>query len=649
MAIADEWAGESARCPACTQGFVVPIPESALETPTEPPAQAPITKCARCNAELATGTTICPHCHTDTSTGRRLPWLARLRRAPLRTGVPWLLAAVATVITLSFAISTYRHWQKDPSPRSPAATAPAKPLRAWADELLQTSDEAIRRKRFDQLAHAGPGAPAAIYHALTTAWPPDSDDARQLRSIRSAFRLLGRLAEGLRTQAETGPAPLPRMLELLTRAEAFPGLRAEARRTRARLGDETVAETLLAQWREECRTVAFFEHYATFIPDNDAALQLIERAQRAQLDASTNALRVLQQRQPSTRILTRASEYYWTTWSWLGQERGEAFAAELFSLAKPPPPAGEQRQLDFDEEKEAIRAARRALEAVSAHDSVLASAAAALTMLQYAPQYRSARQRIVRRIAEEFANASTDAQQRLTWALAELTGRQFGDTTGASHPADVRREDIRQVLRWAGVSEPPRSNDLPPPIWTYRVVTPDRQREFALLADFRQGDPPAIDALPRWFAADLGFTPRIERLLDPRHRDPHPGSLAAAMIIAAQTDSTDQVNTLSIWAESSDQSPWLRTLARTVCAVLDAPAARAGAAWPTPEDVSTFAALPTDAPQWRYFAWAIHAGGDTLRNRVQNLPEDGPAGRARDKLLRALRAVQPLPQTTRTR
>ena len=77
----DETVGQRKLCPACGEVIDVPLP---VEEVAEGPADVG-TKCPRCGAGVAPGTSACRKCHTNIVTGQRLPLPQRLP-GPHRTG-----------------------------------------------------------------------------------------------------------------------------------------------------------------------------------------------------------------------------------------------------------------------------------------------------------------------------------------------------------------------------------------------------------------------------------------------------------------------------------------------------------------------------------------------------------------------------------
>ncbi len=267
---------------------------------------------------------------------------------------------------------------------------------------------------------------------------------------------------------------------------------------------------------------------------------------------------------PESNVLGQVLALYWRSWGWLGQQRDERSASEIFDCAKLPGAAGE-------DVKESVRAARRSLEASSASQPEI-TAAALLVLTNEAPQYESLRREMQKRLVEALPTASPAIQQRLTWTVARTAG---GPVAGAlRHPADVDSTTVRAVIDWARgagvatVTTPPHPSRATPPVPTLRVCSVRRQHQDALLPNLRSPDWDASRAaLREWLAADLGYPPATQALLAPETADRSPPALAAALTLAGRYGGSAERARLQTWRESADQPPWVRDLASTALAM----------------------------------------------------------------------------------
>ncbi|MGD8452393.1 MAG: zinc ribbon domain-containing protein [Phycisphaerae bacterium] len=614
----DATAGEEKLCPACEHAFTVPLPRDLKIEASTTKVGVP---CPRCSADVAPGTTICPRCATVLATGRRLPWHRRLRRVSGRT---WLIsAAIVLVVALGTHIGVQIYRAKTvpegapslayvPPPRIPLAAA------SLAARLLDAKNTDERQEAHDRLLLGGAQeldrVAAAVADELQRTLAGDTHRAVSAANQRVAIELLGRAARN-------DPQALVLYGPVLDTCTHHDALQETAWRVRAALGDKEAFTHVRPLWRRDVRRWLFLARLAELTPEQYAApAQYALRQTRREKDRTAEALRGLGRHDPDA-VLGNLMDTYWESWSWLGQQRGARVAAELFDLARPTAPTGTG---DFEAEKTAIRAARDTLLRASQWPAPTARAAAGIVLALGAPQYRSARERVADTLPASLPDIPPAAQQCVTWALARLTGRQFGGTTQHTMPQDVTRDDVVAVLHWAQTRGLVDSGELkvpadryPQPIeLTCRVVPAERQLERELLRKLREGWPAADDALDQWRAASLGCTSAVVELLNPGERAPDYPALAAALVIAAQSDQPDVRRRLTLWREATDQPAWVRELAYAALGAQDARHGTWDSGWPAKLDPAPYTQLDGPGPRWRHFGFILATGGTNMLERL---------------------------------
>ena len=622
LLVEDEKAGRDTHCPACKQTIAVPMP--VRETPS--PVDVAL-HCPRCERAIAPGTSYCPHCARDLASGKRLPLGRRLRLVPLRTWTVLVVGVVGAGLLAFVGINVYRDVAEKPDrplpQRSESAHEPVVSSAEAARRLLAAETPKERLAAVDALTQVGSGALPAVAAALQSSLG-DVADPQKKRNQRTALELLARSGD-------------KRWRTVMEQCRRHGALREDALYGSAMLGDVDVLEDLTALWLRELRRRVFFASVARRAPGGvEGAAQAALSGATARTERFSKALRHLR-RDHDVRVLGGLGEAYWETWSWLGQSRDQAAALELFDIAKP------AAATDSEEIMEHIRAARRALERVSQEGAPVARATAGLVLAQCAPQYESVRRRIIATLATILPECEPREQQRLTWALAKLTGLTFGEVNADDEPADVGRDDVRAVLKWARDSQTatPGSCKTPStaypqrPILVRRVVTPQRQLERDLWQQFRAGWASMDAALERWLAAELGCTPRVLTRLDPGQREPDYATLAVAMILVAETDEQAARARLELWHEATDQPAWVREMAYLVLGCLDARTGRWRSGWPAELNARVYAALDRGTPGWQHFGRILAAGGSVMRARLERVRPASLPGQLRAKLLAA--------------
>jgi len=629
----DETAGQLKLCPSCGRPITVPMPVRA-DTERVEVAQ----DCPRCGHKVAPGTAYCPKCWTELATGKRLPFGQRLRRMPFRVWATGLVAAIGILLIILVAANLLRTYAKRPSARgSRAVGAVQVDVEKLAREFLNAGPDAptdaLRRKLL-QTEHAGLVPLAdALRDSLSDGSADSTVAGRQCAAIELLVRLDSlpvRSAGG----ADVGAAAVAHAasarahaVAVLAECQRSPALCEAALLARGRLGDSAARDDLLAAWRRHLSRALFFQRLADVISGERAAgAQAFARHAQLSLDEIVDALRALVV-SGDERTLPAACESYWQSWGWLGQRRGESVLAALFELAKPSPRSAlRPDSADTPAAVQAVRAARRALEAAAETGSAASTAAVGLVLLHAAPQYQSARQRVVARLAAALPDATPLDQQRSTWTLACLLNRQFAGVTENSSPADVDRDAVAAALSWARqngmIAETAggklRSDYPRPPALTYRVVTPQRQLEAELLTEMA-GWESLEGALDRWDAAGLDCTPRIVALLDPGQHDPVPSVLAGVLVIAAESGGPELRRNVELWTQAHDQPVELRGLAHLAAGALAARTGGVDPDWSARMPAGAFSEAASAASIWQCFVRALSAGGEPLRQRWRNV------------------------------
>ncbi len=615
----DDTAGEQKLCPACEKVFTVPIPEREAEAIAAGPRDV-ARECPVCHRDVAHGASYCPHCWHDLATGRRLPLGRRLRLISIRT---WTIAAMsAAALGIAAFSGAFYYLHTQPGPVVVEAADEARPRRDLARDvqrLLSSQDAGERAASLRELVQAGSEAHPLLAAALTI-----SLDERM-----TPWRVAGQLAAIDLLSHSADERWMPALRECL-KQEA---LRDAAMHGLARLGDSSVAERLCAAWNAALKRELFLAGIAAVStgPQAAAAERLLDSARRRTI-AYSDSLRQIASRDDGGSVMERLAAGYWASWTWLGQVQGERYAVALFAVAQPP----SEVRMDFEEVKQAIRGARRALDSVAHSGTPLARAAAALTLDQCVPQYRSARGRALTQVAHALGESEGLDQQRLTWALARLSGRTFGQLTGRDHPLDVQPADVAAALAWAESfegaprREPPRGGLAAAPRVARRVLSADRQLETELLALLGQGWGQSDLAAERWLLAGLPFTPRLEALLSPSQSEFDRAALLGVMQIAAHRRAIEARRALELWRDAAEQPVWIRGFAALTLLAIDGLPRRG--AWPEIFRDPAFAQqLDRGRPGWVHLARVLSAGGEDLLLRLRNdrdasLP---PAMRAR--------------------
>lgn len=581
------------------------------------------TKCVRCRAELAPGTAVCPRCATNQASGERLSLAARLRRLSVRM---WTIAASSALLiglTVWVGVEAWRNWSGKPiesvvSEPSPTAGRPR--LDGLVQRLFAARSLAERKQAADAITEQGAAGVAPMLERLARV-PVTERDPQAIFNAARTIDLVANLG---------GPASAAALRDL----QRHPALKEHVIRARAMLADATVSAEAAALWSDLARRRMFFERLAKLAPAEAASADrtAVGRAAEA-ADRQAEGLHVLAQL-PESTIVGTLLETLFLSWSWLGQQRDERYSTQIWDAAKPP------RDADADF-RHRVRAARRVLDRTSQTATAGTRAAAGIVLANSGPQYETLRKEIVSTLAGQLSDCPPIDQQRVTWTLARLAGQRFGDLSDRSAPQDVDRTTVVAALDWArtsGIANPPplrtaRESYPPPPVPALRVITAERQLEYALLREIDAGWPTAERAADRWVTARLGLTPRLNERLDPAQHEPNLAAVAAAMVIAADSNAMAARTRIEMWSKTADQPAWLRGFAGTALAALDARAGRSVENWPTDLSPQVFE-FALDRPSARLWGRLISAGGPGLLDRLRKERRALPLP-IRDTLLKA--------------
>jgi predicted Zn finger-like uncharacterized protein len=627
LVVEDQAAGLDRPCPRCGETFNVPVPISERSVTGGQPAAEVAAKCPKCGAPIAPGTPFCKKCFRDVRTGKRIPLGRRLRHLSSVSVVVLILIVVGLPVTVVVGYNIYRDRFAERDTPLPVfrPTPPAElPSAEWARALLAARSAAGRAAALHDLNQAGPRAIDDLAAALQEPPPLGVSAGEHRLNRRTALRFLG-------THGDEHTA------KFIAEATWAPELRDQTLLARGRLGDEAVLGELAAQWANALRADAFLSAAmaAGGGQSGPAAAAALRRSQERLKDLG-DALRRF-----GRAGFEQAAPCYWESWSWLGPPGRDDAAEALYELAKPPV-AG---TTSIGEVVEDIRAARDLMEAVAADGPPPVRPVAAVLLVKFSPQYRSTVGRVTTSLAETLRDATPIEQQRLTWALARVTGRRFGAIDEDASPMMVCKADVVSALQWIRESRlaqpaPLRTHEgsYPgPPALARRIVPVARQAERDLLGELTATWSAAREAIDRWLAFGVGCTPRLRQLLDPAQRSPNYPALAAAMTLAAEYNETSWRGQLTIWREARDQPAWVRSLAFTALAALDARNREPIGRWP--EGLELPPAGQRDGPSREDFARVIATGGEALVDRLaENRPLTlGEAEHAR--LVEAARAA----------
>ncbi|GMU81097.1 MAG: hypothetical protein AMXMBFR47_09680 [Planctomycetota bacterium] len=602
----DAHTGTPTTCMNCGGGFKVPErPSPAIPAaPSIPPARL-VSACPRCRADIAPGTLVCPRCLTDVRSGKRLSFTERAKRLSVKTWVVTLLSLVGVAVVTASLIEWRRLHRPEPIVgdihAAPTANEPREVTAAR--DLLNARDAAARRTAVDALLRIGEAAYPTLAAALTRLGRPGADP-QATRTLIAAIDLLARSGDR-------------RYLDSIRPLAEFEPLRSAVLRARGMLGDLDAAPEVVAAWTRQLRRRLFFDRLADVSPPSDQALTAIVVRERREYERWAEAVRRLSVVDDS-RIVESMLDSYWDSWNWLGQPRDERFVAELWEAAKPPT----DQDLQFHHR---IRAARRVLDRTSRSGSASARAAAGLVLRQAGPQFEALRKEIIDAIAAGLGAGTPLEQQRGVWALGRLAAQNFRGLAPDSSPSDVTGETVAAAVEWsrsvgvggAAVSVPPAAAYVPPPLIARRVITPRRQLERALLSDLERDWPSAARAVAEWEAAGLGFTPGIAGLLDARQRAPRYSALVGAMCVAVSCNARAAEADLRLWTESSDQPGWVRGLAYTAIAALEARAGRPTPGWPGGLTNDMLGDLDLGPPGLGPWAELVALGGEKMLNTLR--------------------------------
>ncbi len=618
--VPDDAAGEQRACAACGQFLTVPLPRRAVEGEAAPTELAD--RCPRCGAKAAPGTTRCQRCLTDLVSGARPSWRERLRFMGLAARLGWAVAALGAVALLLVGVNLFL--QRDTRPAEVASTLAPPPREDrsaaaanWAGVLLAARSAAERDAAARELVKRMPEAGAALADAIGASLAKASP--RQRPNQLAAIDLLG-------------GAPAAAALPVLERCGQVAALRARAARSRGRLGDARIVGELVAQWTGRVRAALFAARLQSLVADVDA--EAVRTYQR-EAEADGAALSAL-----GLPAIERCAAGFWDSWKWLGQERGEGYAAAVFYAARPRAAGGADTPAALTGE---IRGARDRIIEVAMQAPPAVRAAAGVILTLSAPQYESARERIVALLARELAAENPAALAETIIAIAVLSGRPFAGASQNSSPADVDAAAVAAARAWAAeaglIAPRPGSaaRELLPerPRLVRRVVPVRSQREAEFLGRVATDWNGARDAVAAWLASELGLTPRARRLFDVRQHDAPPHALAAGITLAGALGDGPAETQLALWCDAADQPAWVRNLARTALACAQARRGAASGAWPGNLEIAALQASDRAEPGLWFIGRLIAAGGERLRSRLSEEAAPGIPAAVRARLSRA--------------
>lgn len=603
LIVADEAAGGVSFCEYCKRGFTVPIPPR--NAPDRAASETAGSTCPRCRFVLAPGARICSRCKTDMETRRRPPLWRRIRWDAPRT---WLVMfGTLFGLVLCFVAASYYFYNfYRPSSHPVAAFEPhVREQRSGKEEaqsLFLARTPAERTDAAARLRRIGHDAAAELAAGLLSNLEDSRSSAIALQNQRTAVRLLGEIG---------GPS----QFEPLERAQRVAALRDDAVCSRAMLGDSRVVREAASVWKTQLQRVLFAVRLVYLqSTESSTGRDAWYRAEWEAFQRYTDALRKL-----GPAGIEAAAEAYWDSWSWLGQNRGEGFSTALFELAKPR--RGDALILSFatqDEAREDVRAARRMIDDIAQRAAPSVHAALILTLGHCTPQYQRLRERHVAALAERLGGCAALEQQRLAWAIAALTGREFLNFSKTAHPSEAQPDVAAAIVNWARTADPSSAPaelirhpayETPPKL-TRRIVSPQQQHRRALLPRFSASFAEAEAAANEWIEAQLGYSPAIAALLSPSRTATNESELMAALLVAADAGHADALPLLQAWRIAPDQPRWVRQLAGIACAAY---AVRGGVAvdWPADGELDP-PDIRSDGPGWSVFGEIIACGGPRM-------------------------------------
>lgn len=583
--------------------FSVPLPRSVAEEP-HISIVATLPTCPRCGTEVTATATYCHKCHTDLTTGRRLPLKQRLRLLSWRSRVIAGVGLAAVLLAAFFAVQLYRIRSR-PAGEGFSATSPREiAAEELARKLLSANNPAERLAALDALRGLEARAASALVAALGASLTETTPGPQAANNRIAAIDLLAR-------SGEAHASAVPQWLELLERCQKDPALSEAAIRARALLGDSRVANELGDIWFDHLqRELAFSRIMRVAGSADQPAASFVLRHAAADVKRAAEGLRALA-RNEQTPVFEHLAEAYWQSWAWLGQARGDRLAEAVFELAKPAGQTLASKSGDAQQPGDVLKR-------VAERGSPAARAAVGLILEPRGPQYKTLCQNIAGTLANLLPDCAPVDQQRLTWAIARLRGKLFGNES-RNDPREVTAEELRAALEWAHPGTPAvlKGPFSEPPLLAYRVTTAARQLERDLLRELERGWPATNAVLVQWRTAELGCTPRVWALLDPGRRRPDYAGLTAAMIIVAETQEQSARPLLELWREASDRPAWVRALAYTVLGSLDGQRGRWDSGWPAGLDLGNTAVLDAGQPGWEHFGRVLAAGGPAMLRRLR--------------------------------
>lgn len=622
--------GEQRLCPACNSVLTVPIPVRA-----QGPQRAEVRRCVKCQTEIGYSSAYCQKCYTDQRSGQKLTLMRRLALGSLSA---WGIAAgvlilVAVVAGVGYGYYAAMHRETIARHEPP----PPKVIDAemLATRLFAAQTPAERKDARFELEQAGSVAVGALVNEVRRSLA-EGTKASTINSQRTALEVL----TAIRAESALGDSELG----VLKSAGQVMPLHGASIRARAVQGDVDARTEILELWLRQSESLAAVDRLIELTPP--AALHQLPAFREAlygEWSLTTTILKRIVERR-DWPVLEPIGDAYWKSWSWLGQTHGEYLSRRIFELAKPANVSDASgSQLGFNAEE--IRGGRRAIQQMSDGGSAAAQAAAMVVLFENTPQYETLRNTIRDALIAKFATLTAREQQLVVWALARISDRKFAGQGVDQHPSQFDTAAMTAVMDWARkelglqISARALQECRRPPELELSVVSASRQLESALIAQFGRDAKAAEGAIVRWVEAGIGWTPRLDALLDPGQRSPHLPALSAAITLAGITGDSRVRSSLQLWRRAEDQPAAVRGLAYTALGILDAREHTDLSGWPAGLSLGDERSIDTGAPGWANFGALLASGGDRVIERLWSASPSLPAAQL-EKLALAIRREQ---------
>ncbi len=583
-----------------------------------------IITCPRCGKSVPPGAERCQHCAARLNDPSAAAFSQRLKRISPRTLVVLSVSAALAILAAFFGVQTYRIMRPGSgAPQASASHSAPRPADIEQARQAEAAGEAFfgddldaARAAYADFRQLDATALEELVKQTNAQLSGETLSAAERARVRAALHLLAERADAL------APSDVD---ALIAACEGYRELREGVVLLRAMLGDAAVIEPLSVFWRSAVEQ-------SLHLSVSDAATGPGGLASIAEADERVGRLTAALQRLAEddvTMALSGVAAGYWSSWSWLGQERGEGYLKALFRAAQP----YRARRLGGIATSEAdvvasIRHARSTLDALSQTADTLAAAAAGLALLQEAPQYSSARERIEERLLERFADASAAEQQVIAFTLTRIAGRPFAEFDSSDDLRDVDATVVWAVLRWLASrgrevdGRGVRPRYAPPLRLTRRVAPRPSSDPDQLATELASGGEASLMALTAWRASGYGLNARARTWLDD---GASPWQTAAALTLVAEEGAVDVWNEVAAIERSAGQPGWVRGLAHMTLGVLDQNLRGRYSEFPQRLDAALLE-LPDDASQWVLLRQVAAAGGPEMLEALRS--STAPVARA---------------------